>query len=250
MRADDELTAAVPGGYLSPTVDTTDELIRETIRGEIPAWRSLQLRLAPHIVAIARSHSSMRSKGLAGLRDDIAEVATLTFERLARDNFENLRSFQGRQEPPAECAPEARGHTFESWLYGAVDFSVRQHVRARFGRPPKPGTSSGVWQPSKRDLNTDAERLDWDDDAFPLYAEDVASKLAAAEIFSHVEAKFTAREVRALRLYYLDDEGFDVIARALKLPNEKAAESMIRKLNARLRYHFMQSSASRKASAG
>jgi len=47
---------------------------------------------------------------------------------------------------------------------------------------------------------------------------------------------------------YWEDQGFDAIARALGLRSEQAAEHLIRKLNARLRYHFMLASPTRKAS--
>ena len=216
-------------------LDSIHQLIERTVSGESEAWRSLQLELAPQITNFARAHRSMRVKGLARLPDDVAEVATLTLERLARDGFENLRTYLARAAEP-EAPP------FESWLYGAVDYSVRGHLRARFGRAPTRAEPSEVL-PNKRDVNTNADRIEEDDDAFPLYAEDVASRLAVAEIMAHVEANFLRAEVEALRMYYIEDEDFDVIASELKLRSEKDAASLIRRLNARLRYHFMTSRA-------
>jgi hypothetical protein len=216
-------------------LDRIHQLIQRTVSGDSEAWRSLQLELAPQITNIARAHRSMRVKGLARLPDDVAEVATLTLERLARDSYDNLRTYLARAAEPS--APP-----FDNWLYGAVDFSVRSHLRARFGRAPSRAEPSAAL-PNKRDVNTNADRLDQDADAFPLYAEDVASRLAVAEIMSHVEAHFVSYEVEALRMYYLEDEEFDAIATVLKLRSEKDAANLIRRLNARLRYHFMTSRA-------
>jgi hypothetical protein len=217
-------------------LESTAELLVKTTAGDVHAWRSLQLRLAPQITRIVRAHRSMRAKGLAGLPDDVAEVGTLTLERLASNNFENLRRFLARESNETDASG-----SFDRWLYGAIDLAVRDHLRARFGRAPRKSDPALCKQPSKRDINTNAERLDQDDDAFPLYAEDVASRLTVAEVFAHVEATFFPFEVRALRMYYLEDQSFSQIADVLKLRSEKDAEALIRRLNARLRYHFMRS---------
>ena len=74
-------------------MDGTAELLERTTAGDLHAWRSLQLHLAPQITRIVRAHRSMRAKGLAALPDDVAEVGTLTLERLASNDFENLRRF-------------------------------------------------------------------------------------------------------------------------------------------------------------
>ena len=180
----------------------------------------------------------MRAKGLAALPDDVAEVGTLTLERLASNDFENLRRFLALRGSEGGGIREA----FDRWLYGAIDLAVRDHLRTRFGRAPrKEADASLCKQPSKRDINTNADRLDSDDDAFPLYADDVASKVTVAEVFAHVEATFFPFEVRALRMYYVEDLSFGQIAEALKMGSVKDAEALIRRLNARLRYHFMRS---------
>ena len=71
----------------------------------------------------------------------------------------------------------------------------------------------------------------------------MTAKLTFAEIFAHIERDFPADEARALRLYYVEDQGYPQIAEALGLPADKDAELLIRRLNARLRYRFVESEA-------
>lgn len=214
-------------------------LLERTLAGEPEAWRSLQALVEPTIVAIARRHAGLRSRGLTGAPDDVREVAVATLERLARDDFRNLRRFM---ESVEAAGPEAGAASpnFDSWLYGAVDFVIRDHLRNRYGRAPKPvpGEAPAV-RPSKRDSQSLAGRLD-DSDGSRMLLQTVGmtTKLTAAEVFEHIEEHFAADEARALRLYYLEDQGFSEIATALGLESDKTADKLIRRLNARLRYHF------------
>ncbi|HEX5660045.1 MAG TPA: hypothetical protein VFX59_22770 [Polyangiales bacterium] len=207
------------------------ELVRGTLAGAAGAWQALQGVLQPTIQAIARAHRSMRSKGLASQPDDVAEVVTATLERLARDDFQNLRRFVERSQESAQ--PES----FDSWLYGTVDFVVRDHLRKRFGRAPR-GESDRP-RPSKRDLQSNAGRLDDGElDRLLLSQLGMTMRLTVAEVFAHIERDFSPDEARALRMYFSQDASFDEIAKALSLADAREAEKVIRRLNARLRYRF------------
>jgi DNA-directed RNA polymerase specialized sigma24 family protein len=112
-------------------VEDTQNLVRQTIQSETAAWRALQALLTPTIVRIARRHRSMRLKGLADRDDDIEDVRTAALERLAANGFHNLRNFADRHQATGDS------ESFDGWLYGVVDFAIRDHLRKRFGRAPK-----------------------------------------------------------------------------------------------------------------
>jgi DNA-directed RNA polymerase specialized sigma24 family protein len=214
-----------------------EDFVARAVAGEGGAFRELQALIQPTIAAIARSHPLLRKKGLAQLPDDVAEITTATLERFARSDFQNLRRFLERRA----SADEGRATSFDAWLYGAVDFVIREHVRKRFGRAPVVTGTPIRAQPSKRDLNTQAHRLDdVEPDRSFMRTIGMTAKLTVAEIFAHVERDFAADEARALRLYYAEDQDFEQIAEALGLADEKEAQRLIRKLNARLRYHFAE----------
>jgi len=211
------------------------QLVQRTVAGEAGAWAALQAAVVPTVQAITRGHRSMRSKGLATQPDDVAEVVTVTLERLARDDFQNLRRFCERSEQATQ--PDS----FDAWLYGAVDYVVREHLRRRFGRAPKQEAKAERPQPSKRDLQSHAGRLDDGElDRMLLSQLGMTMRLTVAQIFAHIERDFTPEEARALRMYFSDDAGFEEIAKTLGLADAKQAERLIRRLNARLRYHFLE----------
>lgn len=207
-----------------------DQLVGETIAGVPGAWQALQAAVQPTIVAIARRHATLRRKGLANLPDDVAEVCTATLERLAQHTFRNLREYVARREL-------GRTESFDSWLYGAVDFVIRDHLRARFGRAPQEDAKD-VPRPSKRDLQTGADRLDAVMDRAYLSTLSLASKATVAQILEHVAQSFTVAEAAALRMYYLEGKSFAELAEALALESPSAAEQLIRRVVARLRYRF------------
>jgi predicted DNA-binding protein YlxM (UPF0122 family) len=66
----------------------------------------------------------------------------------------------------------------------------------------------------------------------------MTTRMTAAQIFAYIDDSFAPDEARALRLYYQDDLGFGEIARELGLDDEDSAARLVRRLNARLRYHF------------
>ena len=57
-----------------------------------------------------------------------------------------------------------------------------------------------------------------------------------------MERDFAREELTAMRLYYAEERSFAEIAAALGLPDARDAERPVRRLNARLRYHFVQAS--------
>lgn len=209
-----------------------DELVSRTVAGDGAAWRSLSERVVPEIQRMARAHSGLRGRNL-GTADEIAEVLTAALERLARDNYRNLSRYLAQREL-------ARPQSFDSWLYGAVDFTVREHLRVRFGRvqPESPARVAQA-QPSKRDLNTQAERVDEnrlrDSVARAL---SITDELELAKIVEYMNANFAPQELLAMRLYYGEDKSLTELAQLLELEDEAAAKKLLRRLNARLRHRF------------
>jgi DNA-directed RNA polymerase specialized sigma24 family protein len=214
-------------------VDDTLKLVQKTIDGDTAAWTALQMLLDPTIVRIARRHQGLRRKGLADQVDDIAEVRASSLQRLKANSFHNLRSFMERH------AESAQGESFDAWLYGVVDFAIREHLRQRFGRAPKvPAAEGGGVQPSKRDLGSRAGRLDDEPERNLLTAAGVTTHLAVAEILGFIAENFSEDEAKAMRLHYLEGRSYAEIATELELRDAKQAEQLIRRLNARLRYRF------------
>ncbi len=221
--------ARVPEPELEP-------LVRAMVGGEREAWSALANAITPRIVAITRAHPSMRGRKLAGREDDVAEVTTSALERITRDDHKNLRRFLEQRD----AASGEEGTSFDAWLYGMVDFTIRDHLRKRYGRAPR-AEERGKGRPSRRDLNTLAGRLDEEplDRAF-VSTLGATKRVAVAEIFAYVNANFAPLEARALQLFYLEDKSAAEIAELLGLADERTADKLIRKLNARLRYRFAE----------
>lgn len=217
-------------------MNDTAKLVDRVLTGDIQAWRELQLEVEPLIVRIARRHGSLRRKGLAQLPDDIAEIRTATLESLAKSNFQSLRRFVERQNSAG--AAHGNAESFQSWVYGLVDFVVREHLRKRFGRASTAVKRPDQPSPSKRDLHSRAERLASVPESALACAFGITSRLTAREILEYIEREFAPEEARAARWYYLEDCGFDEIARRLGLGDAHSAERLVRRLNARLRYRF------------
>lgn len=215
---------------------TLEQLAAHVSAGDERAWSALQQAILPRMFAILRAHRGMRRRGLHLLDDDLQEVVTSTFERLSRDDFRNLRRYVAQREQAAQGA-----QSFESWLYGAVDFSVRDHLRRRYGRAPKAlAARTERHAPSKRDLNTNAEGLcdEQHGHKLPAHTLGITKDLTAAQIFAYASERFAEHEQRALYMHYVEDRDFAEIAKALKLESAKHAERLIRRLNARLRHRF------------
>ncbi len=217
------------------------------------AWRGLMVLLAPHLEAWARASRLLRRCRLAG-DDDARAVMVAVFERLAANDHANLRAFVvreaaaeaaadalltdlerlGRLEEPddADAAPAAEDAPVKAWLLRSLDYAAHDHVRRRFGWADR---DDG---PSKRDLGSDAVRLDAVDDAGarpPLTDRLTVSRLVA-EVRAYM-ATFPAPMQAALDLW-LDDHGFAEIAAALSLADADAARALVRAGQARLRERF------------
>jgi DNA-directed RNA polymerase specialized sigma24 family protein len=222
-------------------MDCLDALLRATLAGELSAWRSLQAALEPRIHAIVRRSPKARAWHFASSTDDIRDITVAAFERLSRNGFRNLRCYHERATQ-ASCV---RNTTFDSWLHGAVEYAILDHIRKRFGRSPQqPRSAADSPLPSRprRALLRDQEHLFVvDDPGFRAASVAITQRLLAKQVLAHVARSFSLQEAAAVRMYYLEDSELDEIARALRLPDAAAANRMIRKLNARLRYHFGRS---------
>ena len=213
-----------------------DALIRSVVEGNRDAEHTLIGELAPRIEAIARNHPELRRRGLSSLEDDVAEVRMAALERLLRDGHKNLSRYLHQRSADASARPA----DFDSWLYGAVDFSVRDHLRKRFGRAPKTAPDSPKRPlPSRRDLGTLAGRFDDEQlDRSFIRTLGATQRLTATAIVDYMTAQFAHQEVEAMRMFYFEDRSFAEISQRLGLQGEREAEKLIRRLNARLRYRF------------
>jgi hypothetical protein len=178
----------------------------------------------------------MRKCGLAQLSDDVAEVTTTTLERLACDGYRNLTRYLERRDQLGL----SRTQSFDSWLYGATDFVIREHLRKRFGRAPRPAANAASEaRPSRRDLASNAAPIEEDRlERSHIRVLGVTTRLTLAEIFAYVTIEFDPDEAQAMKMYYQDESSFAAIATALDLVGPHEAEKLIRRLNARLRHRF------------
>jgi len=214
-------------------VNATLKLLERTVQGDAAAWVELQAELDPLIMRMARRHRDLRRRGLTEQADDIADVRISSLERLAANEFRNLRDFLER----SERAPESE--SFESWLYGVVDFTIRDHLRKRYGRAPKVNASeAGGVRPSKRDLQSLAGRWDDEPERKLLDGIGVTTRLTLTQILAFIAESFSTDEATAIRLHYVEGQSYAEIASQLALREPKEAEQLIRRLNARLRYRF------------
>lgn len=214
----------------SPSGEVPLEVLERAAAGEQDAWSTLLEQVAPRAARLARGNAGLKSRGLANAEDDVLEVCALTYERLRAGDFANLKHFVAQVN-----AGGTQAQSFDSWLYGLVDFAVRDHLRKRYGRAPK--TTPTAPQPSKRDLGTFSGRLEPDDEALARTL-GLTRRVAANEILDYVHTSFDAEETRAMQLYYLEDKSYADLAVELGLDDAAAAEKLVRRLNARLRHRF------------
>jgi len=176
-------------------------------------------------------------------------------ERLAANDYENLRQFVAHSEPAApeadlvadvlrlarldeEAEAEAddeeadQGTPLRAWLLRLVDFTSRDHVRRRLGWGSREGA------PSKRDLHTDAAPLDDHPEpaAHPAMTDRLTVAKLVAEVSAHIET-FPA-DMRTAVTMWLDDADPAEIAATLELSDPSRAKALIRAGQARLRERF------------
>ena len=208
--------------------------VQAVVRGEPDAWHKFMAELAPAVASMATRNPQLRSRRQTS-PDDVAEIVTATFERLHRDNFRNLRHFLQQ----AENREAERTLTFDSWLYGAVNYVVGDYLRQRYGRRPAADAPPDQRRPSKRDLDSLAARIPTGMD-LPAgrQGRGVTTQMTVAELLKLVADEFAPPEVRAFQLRFFEDRSFAEIAEALGMNDAQEVERLIRRINARLRYRL------------
>jgi DNA-directed RNA polymerase specialized sigma24 family protein len=226
-------------------------LVERVVSGQTEAWRALLVRIAPIIEGWARGSRVLRCCRLSS-EDDVRTVMVGVLERLADDDYANLRRFLSRTVVEAEpedliaevvrlgrldedAEPERDdtvGTPFRAWLIRLVDFVARDHARERLGWVATPG------EPTKRDLHTDAPRLDAAPEpaARPPMTDRLTVAKLVAEVREHI-ATFPSEMQVALGMW-LDDVGLPEIAARLELADPSRARALIRAGQARLRERF------------
>jgi DNA-directed RNA polymerase specialized sigma24 family protein len=205
------------------------------------AWQELMGRVGPHVEAWSRRSPILRQARLTG-PDEARTVLVTVLERLADDDFANLRGYLARRPPPAgegdlvdtiarvcDAADDAGGDTrLEAWLRTLTRYLERDHVRRRLG-------GGGG---HKRGVTTDAAPLPTSGIAGERPP--VTDTLAMAKVVAEVRA-YMATFPSTMRIAlerWLDDTGFDDIARELALPDAGRARALVRAGQARLRERF------------
>lgn len=215
------------------------------------AWRSLMVRIAPRLEAWAKSNRLLRRCRLAS-DDDARAVMVAAFERLAANDYDNLRQFVGHAapvEPPAhdlvadviqlakldddepEAEPERlEGTHLRAWLLRLVDYVARDYVRRRLG------WSDG--ETTKRAPHSDAMPLSDHDQpsARPPMTDRLTVAALVAEIREHL-ASFPSDMQTAVALWLQDADDAE-IARRLGLGDPSRARALVRAAQARLRERF------------
>lgn len=214
----------------APPAEALQALLLRVVGGDAASWRKLQEQILPSLEGWARSHKGLRRRKLQHSEDDLREVVVLTLERLQANDFRSLRSYLDSSEQVAHSA-------FDGWLYGALDFAVREHLRARFGRLRTRKGNEETPIPSKRDVNTLASRFD-DDAAAPASRMGVTLAITLQEILGYADANFSPRDAQALRAYIEQGANYEQLSERFELENALEAERLIRKLKERLRTHF------------
>ncbi|MBA3464643.1 MAG: hypothetical protein H0T46_32220 [Deltaproteobacteria bacterium] len=217
------------------------------------AWRALMVKIAPRIEGWARGNRLLKRCRLSG-DDDARAVMVTVLERLAANDYENLKQFIAHTEPaqpeddlvaavirlgkldddgsePGE--PDAdTGTALRAWLLRLVDFTSRDHVRKRLGWGSRDG------EPNKRDLHSDAGTLDDHPEpaARPPMTDRLTVSKLVAEVSEHINT-FPA-EMRSAVVMWLDDVEPAEIAKKLALADPSKAKALIRAGQARLRERF------------
>jgi DNA-directed RNA polymerase specialized sigma24 family protein len=211
-------------------METLDVLIQRCVAGDVDAWQELVASVGPQVQQIAGAHASLRTRALTA-PEAIADVMTATLSRLAKDDYRNLARYLAQRSL-------AKPQSFDSWLYGAVDFAIREYLRDKFGRAPA-AVSEQRARPSKRDLNTQAERVEEERLHVSLgSALAITDRLELAKIVAYMTKRFKPLELQAMRLHYAQDLSPAELAAALGLADAEAASKLVRRLNARLRHYF------------
>jgi hypothetical protein len=218
----------------------------------VAAWHSLLLRISgPLEVFIGRSALLLRCR-LAG-PDDTRAVLVEVISRLARHDFENLKAFLTAQPPgtpddheelrEVERLSRAAGdeeeeslddslHTpLRGWLLGLLRFTIKDHVKKRLGWAAADGRS-------RRDLTTDAERLDDQPETGvrPPITDLIALRRMASDMLGFAET--FPQEMRDALGLWMQDVSFEEIAIRVGLDGPARGRALVRAAQARLREKF------------
>ena len=219
----------------------------ETVCGTSPpaerdrAWRRLLARIGEPIEAWAARSPLLRRARLSG-EDEARAVLLGVIERLAADDFDNLRAYLSRRGPRAgddldrlvrlgdddSREDEAAATPLRAWLLTLVKFVERDHVRSRLG-----------WGAGdKRDVGSHAERLP----TSPQHGErpPITDALTVARVMQEVRAHIAAfpDEMRRALELWSEDVPFDEIAAQLGVGDAGKAKNLVRAAQARLRERF------------
>ncbi len=165
----------------------------------------------------------MRASGLHRSPDDVRDVAVRVLERIRRDGFALLSAYEDRAQPE---------QLLEGWLYNELEYAVRDHRRARFGRnrsrekPDLPGARG-----SKRLVNSFAARLE--DEPELAQSLPATGRFVARQIFAHIAQTFSRSERLIMQAALVrDGENDSDESRSIAL--------RLRRLKARLRAKFVR----------
>jgi DNA-directed RNA polymerase specialized sigma24 family protein len=243
---------------LEPLDDiVADPLVMGVVRGDRAAWFQLTLYIEQWVESHVPRHWRMRKARLSGSVDDVRDVLLETLERVDRDDFRALRLYLERKlqavpdvRSAVDTAPERRAAagalpeplTFVAWLAGVVDFSIREHVRKRYGRAPAGRRDQDDDAPlpalTKRSLQSWAVHPSAGGTGqFGSANAGLSRVLTARSILSYAAETFDAPALSLFRRY-LEQASFEELADEFGLPGADAARAEVRKLKERLRVRF------------
>jgi len=201
-----------------------DALLRQVLRHDDVAWMQLFTKYGPIVERIVRASRSMGSYRRSD--DDVRNVMAQVFERLRRDDFRALRTFDAwRAKHPAK--------EFSDWLTIVTVNVARNYVAAKLGTPSAAGTSI------KQLVNTLAEAFP--EGGGPPNHPHMTTKETARQIGEYARAHLPRDQLSALQRW-LEGKEFDEIARELGLANPRSADRLVRAALARLRREFEEES--------
>lgn len=175
---------------------------------------------APIVEKIVRSNRAMGS--YRDSEDDVRNVMASVFERLRRDDFRALRTFQLWHDKHPE-------KSFPDWLTILTVNVVRNYITAKLGAPSPDGKSV------KQLVNTYAETSPSDDGL--VYLPHATTKETARRILEYAQAHLPADQLSALA-GWLEGRSFEELATEHGLEDARAADRLVRAALARLRRQF------------
>jgi DNA-directed RNA polymerase specialized sigma24 family protein len=224
-----------------------DPLVLGVVRGDRTAWFQLTLYIEQWVLTHVPSHWRMRKARLTQSEDDVRDVMLEVLERVGKDDFRALRQYLDRKladvpDVRSSAEDEPQLTTFAAWLRGLVDFSIRDHVRKRYGRPSERAEEGKEENDAptitKRDLQSWAVHPTQPHSGqFGGAQPGVTRVLTARSILRYAAEVFDERELKLFRRY-LEQASFEELSAEFELPDKSAAEAEVRKLKERLRVRF------------